>query len=255
MQPPTQHSTLTYASGADARSNPLALASLICGCVLCVPFLAGIAAIVTGGIGLRKTRDPAVTGRGMAIAGMVLGIINLLGWGAYFGLILAIMVPSMGRARQTANQVACASQLKSLGSAILLYSNEYRGVYPASLDQLYLSQDIPPEVFVCPSSNDTEATGANPQAIAKDLTAGGHLSYVYLGKGMNNSVSANTIIAYEPLSNHGTGSNFLFGDGLVRFILSAQAAPMIRQVEAGQNPPNAGATAAPARLPPAEVER
>lgn len=165
------------------------------------------------------------------------------------------MVPSMGRARQTANQVKCASQLKSFGHAVLMYSNENRGAYPDLIEQLYLTQDITAECFVCPSSNDTKATGANPQAIAKDLTAGGHLSYAYLGKGMNNSASANTIIAYEPLTNHGTGSNFLFGDGSVRFILSAQAAPMIRQVEAGQNPPKAGATGAPASPPAVEVER
>ncbi len=252
---------VTYASGANVRSNPLAIASLICGCLLCVPLVPGIASIITGAIALRKTRDPAVTGKGMAIAGLVLGILNVLLWGAYLGLIFAVMVPTMGMARQTANQVKCASQLKSLGFAVLLYSNENRGAYPDSLEQLYLTQDITPEIFVCPDSSDTKATGATPEAIAKDLTAGGHLSYVYVGKGMTSRVSPATVIAYEPLTNHGHGSNVLFGDGTVTFIRKAQAEPMIKQIEAGQNPPAAGgdkgggrAAAAPTTLP-TEVEQ
>src|SRR5688572_15158053 len=129
---PAQH--VAYASGAHVRSNPLAIASLICGCLLCVPFVPGIASIITGAIGMRKARDPAVTGKGMAIAGLVLGILNVLLWGAYFGLIFAIMVPSMGMARRSANQAKCASQLKSLGFAVLLYSNENKGVYPDSIE-------------------------------------------------------------------------------------------------------------------------
>ena len=55
-------------------------------------------------------------------------------------------------------------------------------------------------------------------------------SYIYLGKGMNaRTVSADTVVAYEPLSNHeNDGSNVLFGDGRVKFILS----PAIKAMEA-----------------------
>jgi hypothetical protein len=35
-----------------------------------------------------------------------------------------------GRARETANRVKCASNLRQIGQAILLYSNENRGAYP-----------------------------------------------------------------------------------------------------------------------------
>jgi predicted Zn finger-like uncharacterized protein/prepilin-type processing-associated H-X9-DG protein len=248
--PAVQH--VSYASGADAKSNPLAIASLICGCLLCIPFLPGIASIVCGAIGMRKTRDPAVGGKGLAIAGLVLGVLNVLGWGAYLGLIFAVMAPSLGGARQAANQVKCASNLRQIGIAILLYANDNQGHYPDSLDQLLLTQDITAPVFVCPSSKDSTATGATTQAIATNLNTGGHLSYVYVGKGLTNSAGPTTIVAYEPLSNHAnTGSNVLYGDGSVRFVSQPQAGQIIQQLQAGQNPPGASD---PTTTAPASVE-
>lgn len=52
---------------------------------------------------------------------VVIGIIALL---------ISILLPSLNRARETANRVKCASNLKQIGLAILLYSNENRGMYP-----------------------------------------------------------------------------------------------------------------------------
>jgi prepilin-type N-terminal cleavage/methylation domain-containing protein/prepilin-type processing-associated H-X9-DG protein len=52
---------------------------------------------------------------------VVIGIIALL---------ISILLPSLNRARETANRVKCASNLRQIGQAILLYTNENRGVYP-----------------------------------------------------------------------------------------------------------------------------
>jgi len=115
---------------------------------------------------------------------VVIGIIALL---------ISILLPSLNRARETANRVKCASNLRQLGQAILLYANENKGAYPrtygpgnlvgaqnietwgtgaaghsdpflfnskvenndvtASLFLLMRTQDITSEVFTCPSSN------------------------------------------------------------------------------------------------------
>src|SRR5688500_12952459 len=114
---------------------------------------------------------------------VVIGIIALL---------ISILLPSLNRARETANRVKCASNLKQIGLAILLYSNENKGAYPrtkastptttgtmhymtavghtapdpfvsqatdttndvtAALFLLLRTQDITSEVFTCPSSN------------------------------------------------------------------------------------------------------
>src|SRR3984885_14390424 len=48
-------------------------------------------------------------------------------------LLISILLPSLNRARETANRVKCASNLRQIGQAILLYSNENHGAYPRTL--------------------------------------------------------------------------------------------------------------------------
>lgn len=52
---------------------------------------------------------------------VVIGIIALL---------ISILLPSLNRARETANRVKCAANLKSIGQALMLYAGENRGAYP-----------------------------------------------------------------------------------------------------------------------------
>jgi prepilin-type N-terminal cleavage/methylation domain-containing protein/prepilin-type processing-associated H-X9-DG protein len=118
---------------------------------------------------------------------VVIGIIALL---------ISILLPSLNRARETANRVKCASNMRQIGQAIMLYSNENKGNYPRAVYDpatgtnsnwdntngnpnaspfgptptvvkndigramflLIRTQDITPEVFICPSSNDEKDT-------------------------------------------------------------------------------------------------
>src|SRR4051812_42098516 len=72
---------------------------------------------------------------------------------------IGILMPSLCRAREPANRVKCASNERPIGQALLLYAKEHAGHYPDSLPELLLTQDITPEVFVCPSSNGEKAQG------------------------------------------------------------------------------------------------
>ena len=153
-------------------------------------------------------------------------------------LLLSILAPSGTRSRPVANRVKCGSHLRQIGQAISLYANENQGRYPDKLGDL-MDQDITTAVFICPASNDTDAVpGPTPQASSANVHAGGHLSYIYLGKGLIGTQSATMVIAYEPLTNHAnTGMNVLFGDGHVEFFHVTAATTLIAELNAGQNPP------------------
>jgi len=87
--------------------------------------------------------------------------------------------------------------------------------------------------FVCPSTRDTPATGPTTQAVIAELAKGGHCSYIYVGRGMTTATATSTtVVAYEPLVNHGNGADVLFGDGHVQFMLAPQFKSLIATIPA-----------------------
>jgi len=65
------------------KSNGLAITSLIMGILSCIPGV-GLLAILFGALGMGKAKDPRVGGKGLAMVGIVLGLLGTLGW-AYGG--------------------------------------------------------------------------------------------------------------------------------------------------------------------------
>ena len=85
------------------RSNGWGIASLICGILGCVPFLTGALAVIFGIVGIRKARDPQVGGKGLSIAGLVLGIVSIILW-ALFGTAILALVAGTKEQRNVARQ-------------------------------------------------------------------------------------------------------------------------------------------------------
>jgi len=64
------------------QSNGAAIGSLICGILGCVPVITSLCAVILGFVGISKAKDPRVGGKAMAIIGLLLGIVGLIGWSA-----------------------------------------------------------------------------------------------------------------------------------------------------------------------------
>ena len=108
------------------KTSGLAIASLVCGCLFIIPFV-GIAALILGIIALVLISDNKETlkGKGMAVAGIVLGALGVL------GIILAILIPPFtGRSGQGRVAAARADIEANLATALKLYELD-NGTFPA----------------------------------------------------------------------------------------------------------------------------
>ena len=100
----------------------------------------------------------------------------------------------------------------------MLYANEHDGQLPDSFQTLARDGDLKAIVFVCPLDN-AQDLDPTKTAIPEQLTEEGHLSYVYTGRGLNWAALSNkSVLAFEPLADHGNGMNVLLGDGSVEFL-------------------------------------
>jgi predicted Zn finger-like uncharacterized protein/prepilin-type processing-associated H-X9-DG protein len=219
-----------------ARTSGLAIASLILGILsFCVPVLGSLAAVGTGIGGLVGTRDRRAGGRGLAVAGLALGLFTLV---IETPLMLAVIIPAANKGIEAANRVQCEANLKGLGAGLMSYAETHEGKYPAELDDV-LQVASPPEVsmFKCPSDDKTAPASSPPESTAADINSGKHCSYVYVGSGVKTSADPQTVILYEPLGNHHReGMNALFADGHTRWLGAEEAQKILDQRAKGTRP-------------------
>lgn len=71
---------LPWTAAPAPRSNGAATASLVLGLLGCIPFITSALAVILGIVGLRAVSREGAGGRGVAIAGLVLGIVGFAGW-------------------------------------------------------------------------------------------------------------------------------------------------------------------------------
>lgn len=155
---------------------------------------------------------------------------------AQAGVMMRIMLPSLNRARETANRVKCASNMRQIGQAMQLYANEHKGKFPNDFGEMLLTQDVTIEVFTCPSSAaniPAEVRQMQPQQQAAWVNANAH--YYYLGKGKNNAIDPSRVMIYEKEANHGgDGMNMLFGDGHAEFMSMPAAKKLLAEQGVGK---------------------
>jgi prepilin-type processing-associated H-X9-DG protein len=121
-QPPTS---------AKPPGRGLAIASLVLGILgPCTVGLGSVIGIILGIVALVKlSKAGAASGKGLAIAGLVVSGLGLLLL-PVIGMVVAIMVPAVTTARGHAYQAAFTSNLKQLSVAAMAYTAERDGRLP-----------------------------------------------------------------------------------------------------------------------------
>jgi type IV pilus assembly protein PilA len=106
-----------------------AIGSLICG-ILFFFFPVAIVAILLGHLSLSEIRQAGgrLTGRGLAIAGLVLGYAGI----SFIPILIiaAIAIPNLLRARMAANEASAIGSLRSIETAAFTYSSRYSNGFP-----------------------------------------------------------------------------------------------------------------------------
>src|SRR5215213_4341661 len=76
---------------------------------------------------------------------LIIGAIVLVGGVIACGCMVSIMLPSLNRAREQANRVKCASNLRQIGQGVMMYANNHGGQCPDTFEQLLVDQDLSPD--------------------------------------------------------------------------------------------------------------
>ncbi|WP_347275171.1 DUF1559 domain-containing protein [Candidatus Kuenenia sp.] len=105
-------------------------------------------------------------------------LIELLVVIAIIGILASILLPVLGKARESARKTQCASNLKHIGLALRMYANDQEGAFPAggstgmeSLGALYNKYISERKIFRCPSdSSVSEANNLNLTAVSDILS-------------------------------------------------------------------------------------
>lgn len=159
-----------------------------------------------------------------------LGFYVALGFGVL--LVLSLVIPPGHPAGEKARQVKCASNLRQIGQACLLYANNNGGQYPPDLQTITQTQQIGMEAFVCPSTSDNKGT------TSADLSKAGRCSYIYTGTDLTNNSNPASVVAFEDPDDHKLeGANLLFADGHVEFLNIDSVMTILNELNAGYNPP------------------
>ena len=199
-----------------ARSNPLGILGVVSGTValfsfraaadtgkggelipLAVTLVAGAAATLLGLCGLAWRRRRGAERLSAAFA-TALGPCAIA--------LLLVVWPSI--ARQRSGRQPCASNLRQIGQALLLYSMDHDGRIPDRLEDLITGTDaLSATGLICPDGPDRP----------------GQCSYDYIGAGrMLDDFGPDDIVAFEPPHNHQSDGGYaLFGDGHIEYVYPA----------------------------------
>jgi hypothetical protein len=200
-----------------AKTSRLAIWSLILGILtLLGGFFTAIPAVICGIVGLVgiNKSNGRLKGTGLAIAGIVIPVI-----------IMAMLMLTLSKTRQLAQQIMCSTNLSGIDKALLTYASDDKyESYPTAdkwCDLLIKKCNVSPEMFCCPGSDvkhgkssyafNINAAGKKTSEIPLDMVL-----IFETAEGGWNMVGGRELVS---IKNHrGDGCNVLFADQHVKYV-------------------------------------
>jgi hypothetical protein len=196
------------ATGAKLKTE-LSTASLVLGIlsIVCFLMLTGIPAIITGHIARsRAKRHPDVYGgSGMALAGLILGYLSIPLTVVSLAVAAALVLPAMAKAKGRNQTTSCVSNLKQIGLAARIWSNEHKEIFPP--DFVSMSNElVKTSLLICPQDG-----SKTPAADFTQFNPAQNVSYEFLTPNAKEADVAAQVAFRCPI--HG---NVALGDGSVQ---------------------------------------
>jgi len=220
----------------EPKTSGLAIASLVMGIlsIFCSIFMA-IPAIICGIIALVKISksNGQLKGNGFAIAGISVPAVVML---LIMPIMLAILMPALSKAKQSAQRIVCASNLKCLSTATIVYMNDHDDKHPTPeqwCDLLIQEAGVSPQSFRCPLDPEESFSYAINENLSKLEPGQGDPKMVAIFEADigRNGVGGQDDVVLRHDQHQGVGCNFTFVDGHVEFVAEDRIADLQWTVE------------------------
>jgi hypothetical protein len=188
----------------NPQTSGKAIGSLVCG-ILFFFLPAAIVAVVLGHLSLSEIRQSAgrLAGRGMAIAGLVLGYLGL----SFVPILIiaAIAIPNLLRAKMAANEASAIGSLRTYNTALARYAEECPNQgFPSNPAYLDLDGSRP-------STCAQEDLASVPQGRALPVKWGYRYFYIPMERDAAGHISKYGLAA-DPVSPGATGVRHFYTD-------------------------------------------
>lgn len=149
-------------SGLAIASLSLSAAGLLTGC-LGIGILLGLTGLILGIVALTRIGKPQYPGRGkgLALAGTVLGGLAIT-LGPVALMMVAILLPALSAARQTAREMQTVSQARSIHQEMVFHAANHSNQMPEDIGLLLAQHRLSADHLISPFS---------PQPIPSDFHA------------------------------------------------------------------------------------
>lgn len=206
--------TMHESTPPEHRSSGLALAGLLTSCAsLVVCPLAGVVGVILSVVAwVKATKEPErFGGKGMAIAGVCVGVFATV---IIPVVLIGIMLPAIGQARQVAEQLRSASNMRMIAQGLIIYEQMYDTLPPADSWPTALVREglVTRDVFVSPGAIDTSVVSYHFVPYEK-------VTWYF-----------DDVLLYEWPMHHEGGGNVCYSDNRVVFELEPRFSTIVQGI-------------------------